>query len=188
MSDPLDDFNTQEYLHSVLADSSVAEEAAVNVDGLFNRRDPNTSITHEKPEHRLAIMLKAKHGLSNREIARALNYTDAHISQLFRQPWAQQEVLKQLKTGGGDGVLELIESEAANNVFTAIEIRDNPQAPSVVRLAAANSLLDRFLGKPTQHIESDTTVHQSKDIAEVDRELAALQAEERRLCGESKNN
>lgn len=180
-------FNTQEYLNSLLKDSAIEELADSNPNGLFNDRPPNLAILHEKPEHRLAIMLKAKHGLSNREIARVLGYTDPWVSQLFRQPWAKERVLKEMNASGGDAITALLEAEAVNSLFTVIDIRDDPGAPKAVRGAMANSILDRFCGKPTQKIESEVTVRNAKDIEAVDRELEELKKEEARLCGNANN-
>jgi predicted transcriptional regulator len=132
-------------------------------------------------------MLKAKHGLSNREIARVLGYTDPWVSQLFRQPWAKERVLKEMNASGGDAIAALLEAEAVNSLFTVIDIRDDPGAPKAVRGAMANSILDRFCGKPTQKIESEVTVRNAKDIEAVDRELEELKKEEARLCGNANN-
>lgn len=179
-----DGINTQEYLNSLLADSSIAEAAQENPEGFFNRRNPNLAIQHEKPEHRLAIMLKCQ-GLSNTEIAKALGFTQAWVGQLFRQPWAQERILQELRSTGCDAIKELIASEASNNLFTIVSVRDNENAPPAVRLNAANSLLDRFLGKAPEKVSIDMTQRAAGDIAAVDRELEVLKQEEARLCGQA---
>lgn len=178
--------NTQEYLNSVLAGSSIEEAALGNPERLFNRKDPNLAIKHEQPEHRLAIMLKAR-GVSNHEIAKTLKYTDSWVSQLMRQPWAQERLLSEMQTEGMDAVRSLIEGEATNNIFTIIDIRDNPGVKPQTRLDAARSLLEQFIGKATQKIESETTIHHANDIATVDRELDEIRREEQRLCGAAAN-
>jgi hypothetical protein len=45
---------------------------------------------------------------------------------------------------------EALRAEGLNSVATLVEIRDNKKAPANVRLAAANSLLDRGFGKPRE--------------------------------------
>lgn len=185
MTEAAESFNTQEYLNSIMRDSSVAEVAESNPDRLFNRKEPNLAIQHEKPEHRLAIMLKATKGMSNREIARVLGYTDAWVSQLFRQPWAQERLLTEMRSDGGDSIKALIEAEAANNVFTLIEVRDAAATPPAVKATVANSLLDRFMGKAPEKVTIDSTHRVAGDIESVDRELQALRQEEARLCGKT---
>lgn len=39
---------------------------------------------------------------------------------------------------------------------TLIDIMNDPDEPAKIRVAAANSILDRAYGKPTQRIEADT--------------------------------
>ena len=55
------------------------------------------------------------------------------------------------KVSGYMSELARAESEACLRLL--IEIRDNPEAKTVERMAAANALLDRGIGKPTQFQE-----------------------------------
>lgn len=150
--------------------------------GLFNDRDPNLAILHEKPEHRLIVWLKAE-GKSNREVAHLTGYTEAWISQVLRQPWARRYLVEQLNKAGRDELQTILAGAAADSLHTLIELRDSAEQESV-RKAAADSLLDRFMGKPTQRVETQQSVTvTAQSIEEVDKELERLDAEEKRLVG-----
>lgn len=173
--------NPQEYLNSPLADSSTESDYRSDSDQLFNSKDPNLAILHEKPEHRLCIFLKVQ-GLTNREIAAKVGYTEPWVSQLLRQPWARTRIVHELQAAGRDIVQGLLATEAAESVYRLIELRDQDEEKGVAR-AAADSILDRFLGKPTQHVKTEQVKRTAGDIEAVDRELAELEREEKRLRG-----
>jgi predicted transcriptional regulator len=175
---PADRLNRQLWENSSLSSSSVQEEMTES--GLFNDKSPNFAIQREKPEHRLAVILKAE-GHSNREIARLLGYTEPWVSQILRQPWARKQVLSEINQGGKEAVQTLLEGSAVDSIYTVIELRDTAEEEGV-RLRAAQDLLDRHLGKATQHVEARSTVqHISTEIGVLDDQLAKLEAEERRL-------
>jgi len=179
---PIAPVNRQLWENSPLRGSSVEEDSASNPNALFNSREPNFGIMHEKPEHRLIILLKAQ-GHSNVEIARLTGYTNVWIGQVLRQPWAKENLLRELSKGGQEEVQALLKGEAVDSVFTLISLRDTSDEDGV-RLRAAQDLLDRHLGKATQHIEARSTVqHVSTEIGTLDKQLARLEAEERQLLG-----
>lgn len=156
-----------------LQDHPVTDAAANDPLRLFSSDDnpANFAIIHEKPEHRLIVYLKAR-GLSNTEVSEKTGYTKAWIGQICRQPWFRLRLVQELKEAGMDKVAKLLESAALDSVFTILEIRDDPTAPKAVRRACADSLLDRFLGKPTVHVEHEgTRMPSSPELAAVDSEL-----------------
>ena len=64
------------------------------------------------------------------------------------------------------------------------EVMDNPKAPPNVRANAANSILDRYLGKPTQKIETknETTVDSlGSDAKQLQRELEIVEEQIRNV-------
>lgn len=177
-----ENFNPQLYENSPLSGSQTEQDYEGNPNKLFNDRPPNLRILHEKPEHRVLIFLKAQ-GLSNTEIAQRTGYQVAWIGQVMRQPWVRQRLVEEMQTAGVDAVQTVIKSAALDSVWRLIEERDNDKARSSERTAAANSLLDRFLGKPTQHVETkaDITTHDSSTLEQIDKRIADLAAEESRL-------
>lgn len=182
MSEKDKEINRQLYKNSPL--QKLFEETDAEFGGgkpLFNAKDPNLAILHEKPEHRALLWMKAQ-GASNREISSVSGYTEPWLSQLFRQPWAQAMLVEILREGGADEVRGLIKSAAADSVLTLINIRDEPKAPYAVRRACAVDLVEQFLGKPKQHVEMAET-QASKDVEELDKQIEQLQMEENRLLG-----
>lgn len=174
--------NRQLYANSALSGSPIEQDYEESPDVLFNDRPPNLAIQHEKPEHRLLIFLKAQ-GLSNTEIAKRTGKTIAWVGQVLRQPWARLRLVQELKEAGQDAVQQLISASGEDSVLTLIEVRDDEKTSPAVKIAAANSLLDRLLGKPTQHVESEVTHRSLSDIEALERELAKVEAEEKRLMG-----
>ncbi len=65
------------------------------------------------------------------------------------------------KLGGRPAVVakvrELAREQREANIRTLVEIRDNPEENGATRIAAANSLLDRDVGRPTQAIKKTVT-------------------------------
>lgn len=174
--------NKQLYENSSLSGSEIEQDYAQDPDALYNSKAPNLAILHEKPEHRVIIFLKAQ-GLSYREISDRTGHTIPWISQVLRQPWARARLVKEIQSAGRDAVQELIKAAAEDSVFTLIEQRDNEKAKPAERINAANSLLDRFLGKPTQKVESHITTSNLKTIEDLERQLKDVEAEEKRLTG-----
>lgn len=187
MSDPS---NKQLFENSGLAElfadtplAKVAEQRTVEGTALFNQRPPNLAILHEKPEHRLLLWMKAQ-GASNREISKESGYTEAWLSQLFRQPWAQALLVEMMTSAGMDVVQQTLKSAAPDSVFKLIELRDDPDTPAAVQAKVCDSLLDRYLGKPKQQVEVQQTAQLSNEsVEELDKRLAALEMEENRLAG-----
>ena len=179
--------NPQLFKNSALQ-SLFADSPPPPTPGLFNPRDPNLQIQHEKPEHRLFLWMKAQ-GASNREIARESGYTESWISQLFRQPWAQAKLVEMLRESG-KGVLEqtlaIIQSEAINSVQTLVEIRDDTDAPKAVRRACSVDLIEQFLGKPKQHVDVVQS-DKAEDVSELDRKLLQVEEELKQLTGGTGN-
>jgi len=185
-------FNKQLYENSELSKLFSEEKAVRRATGipnplseLFNSKDPNLVILHEKPEHRLLLWMKAQ-GASNKEISEQSGYTYPWLSQLFRQPWAQQRLIEMMDQCGRNRVSTMIASAAEDSVMTLIELRDDEDTPAVVRKSSAEYLINRFLGTPTQQVEIKT---EPKDglttVEDLNSRISALEAEESKLLGKS---
>lgn len=136
--------------------------------GLHNAKAPNLEILTEKPEHRFIAYLRAQ-GMSTVELFRHFGgettergqpisgtgeYSYSWLSQITRQPWFQARVLSIMETAGLDAVQQTLKAECLPSVLKLVEIRDNDKTPAAVQVSAVNSLLDRFLGKPLQKVET----------------------------------
>lgn len=173
--------NPQLFENSELSSHPVVEAERNDPDRLFSSDDnihihdrPNLAVIHEKSEHRIIVYLKAQ-GLSNKEVAERTGYTQPWISQLTRQPWFRLRLVQELKDAGVDQINSVLKSTALDSIFTLIDIRDDATAPKAARSACANSLLDRFLGKPTQKVEhEEKRLPKTTEISALDNELAEL--------------
>jgi predicted transcriptional regulator len=172
--------NPQAYVNNRELFAEVEAELAKDPTAdFFNAKEPNLAIKTESPKHRLICYLKSQ-GLSNHEIALKVGVTPQWVSQIVRQPWARKVIAEEMRAAGRDALTTIIEAAAEDSVYKLIEVRDDEKAPKNVQLAAANSLLDRYLGKPTQKIESEVT-KKSVDVDELQAELATATAELKRL-------
>lgn len=179
--------NKQVYANSSLSNSSVesvqkAQDAAGQ--GLHGSRPPNLAIQHEKAEHRIVLLLTLK-GLNNREIAKQMDYTEAWVSQIKRQPWFQVRLIEELSKAQEDVLDQILKVEATNSVFTLIHLRDHAKNEGV-RADCAKDILNRHLGKPAQKIEHTGEIgvaHSVSRVENINEELLQIEAEEARLLG-----
>lgn len=173
-------FNKQLFANSGLA--ALFADSPPTGDAFFNAHPPNLAILHEKPEHRTLLWMKCQ-GASNREIAEQSGYTEPWLSQLFRQPWAQQRMVQIITDNGGDVVQDLLRSAAPDSVLKLIDLRDDPQTPPAVVRASCENLLDRYLGKPKQQIEVQSQNTTNLKVEDLDAEIKRLENEEGQLLG-----
>lgn len=151
-------------------------------DALFNDSDPFHVVVHEQPYHRIMVILKAE-GKSNREVAALTGYTESTVCTAGKQPWFRLRLIQYLNEAGKDQIAALLKGAATDSVYTLIELRDSQTASPAVRKSAADSLLDRWIGKPVQKVELENTKLPSTEeirsldaqIAECDRQLETPQ-------------
>lgn len=151
---------------------------------LFNDQQPLYTIKHERPEHRIIVFLKAQ-GLSNKEIAERTGFTTMMVGYTLKQPWARERLLREIEQTGRDGVHELLKGSVEDSVLTLIEVQNDEKAKHSDRLAAANSILDRFFGKPTQRVESKNVNIRAtaEEVSELEKQLAEVDRELQRVTG-----
>lgn len=149
-------------------------------DNFHNAKPPSLEIIEEKPEHRLMVFLKAQ-GLTNGELAERMNYSHAQVSQITRQPWWRARFAEECKIAGRDAIEAFLKGEALPSLEALVEIRDNPEEKGSARVAAANSILDRAFGKPTQHIKTEklpSGLEAQKELVDIQRELEVVKAQQ----------
>lgn len=163
---------------------SLFEDQPKSKEAFFNQKEPNLGILHEKPEHRYMLWMKAQ-GASNREIAHQTGYTEPWLSQLFRQPWAQERLAEMLRESGKstlDQTLMYVQSEVLNSLQKLVEVRDDPETPKPTVRNCCVDIIEQFLGKPKQ--KTEVTLNKDVNIEDVDEQIKVLEAEEKRLRGE----
>lgn len=133
----------------------------------------------ESPIHIMMCYMVAS-GKSKQDIAKCTGYTPCQIGQIMRQPWFRQRFLEIAKEAGMDQVEAFVKGETLNSLETLVAIRDDVNKNGATRVSAANSILDRALGKPTVHVESETKLSVSDAASskeDLDRQIAAIHAE-----------
>jgi hypothetical protein len=166
----------------LFANAGVETEYYESGNSLFGDRPPNLGIKTERPEHRLIVYLKAS-GMTNKEIADKTGYGYQWVCQIVRQPWFRQRFIEECEASGRDSIKSFLEGEVIPSLETLVEIRDNIEAKEASRVAASNSLLDRFLGKPMQKVETESTSKGLDDARKTVDELEAQVSELRKQNG-----
>ena len=118
------------------------------------RADPDHSISRERPWHRQAADL-ALAGYTASEIGEMLGKHRRSVDRAVSQPYQQARMIEESKKTARQDIQAFLEKEVMPSLETLVAVRNDASARSSDRLAAANSILDRFLGKPTQPIETN---------------------------------
>lgn len=117
-------------------------------DPLYNAREPFVPIQHEQPHHRHMIDLRSQ-GYTVKEIAELTGFSSICVSNILRQPWAQERLTSGVNTIR-DAVVASMTEETMKSWKTLLAIRDDPEAPAHVRKGVCEGHLDRIFGKATQ--------------------------------------
>jgi hypothetical protein len=148
------------------------------VDTLFGASRSYVAYKKEKPEHRLILWYRLQ-GYSVKETATLSGYTPQTVSNVCGQPWFQDAFVHLSEEMGKDVVKTFLEGEILPAFERTANLARSAESEAV-RLAANKELMDRYLGKPTVHVDQkvqgkiDTVVH----------DIAKLREEERRLTEE----
>lgn len=159
---------------------------------LHGVKPPPVIIQQERPEHRFLIFLYSQ-GMSTKDVYIQMGgewdsarnapvsgtgqYSYQHLHTIRRQAWFQTKLVEYMEECGKDLIRAKLESELMPSIDTVIRIRDDKEAPKNVQLSAANSLIDRFLGKATVHIQAEDP----SSVARYEKEAKELEAERRTL-------
>ena len=132
-------------------------------------------IEKEAPWHLSAAYMYAL-GSCNGEIAEAHGKSPQAVSNLFHQPFFQERVTAIMAANRRD-IMDLFKAERINTLATLIEMRDDPETPAHTRAWVCREILDRSMGRPTQHVEVSSEITSEDPVAEYER----LEAENKRL-------
>lgn len=167
---------------------------------LHNAARPSVTIQKERPEHRFLVFLYAQ-GMSTKDIylqlggewdstrnlplpGTAAQYSYQHLHNIRRQAWFQTKLIEYMEQCGKDVIRAKFEAELMPSIEKVIEIRDDVNAPKQLQLRAAESLIDRFLGKPIQQVVAlpvASVDKYEKDAAALARETEAIENELKNL-------
>lgn len=145
---------TREHVENV--EERLRSDPTINLPQLFHgkRREATVrvEIKNEKPWHRTAVLLCAA-GWAAKDIAMEVGYGTQAVLTLMKQPWFNEAVGIVIERNGTADALEIFKAEIMGAQATVLEIMNNEKAPPTVRLAAANSVIDRVKGKAKQSVE-----------------------------------
>lgn len=161
----------------VQENSTTHTRAAAGFDSQDDLKPTGFVITRtEDTKYRLMEMMAAS-GKNRKEVAETLGMSYSWVVQVFKQRWFKDNVVAILKENGKDHVQAFLKAEGMPSLEVVRDIRDNEKEKGATRLAAANSILDRLLGKAPTKVEIDATVQ----ISSVDAEAEVLLREARAL-------
>lgn len=139
-------------------------------------------IIEEQPYHRQAALALSL-GADTREVADALGVTPQAVRNWLKEPWFQQRVALFLREHGRD-LTQLFAAEAFASLNVMVELRDSPKVSAAVRNNICQHILDRHLGKPTQHVAMESSATSDDPVGECSR----LREENLRLGGTAQSN
>lgn len=140
------------YEQSPESTSQAAQALAEDPDALHNDRKPFYAIKNQKPEHRIAILLKAQ-GNTNREIAATLGLTPVAVANILKQPWARKQLLEEINRAGRNEVIQVFKGAALDVAEAVVDIVNDPEAKASDKISASHLILDRLFGKATQPMD-----------------------------------
>ena len=119
-------------------------------------------------------------GMNCKTIATKLGISTNAVSQCMNRPGFRQKVRAAIQESGKDQLTATLEAEVLPSIETLIQVRDNEAEKGATRVQAANSILDRFLGKPVAKVETETRITDRQASAEIDglkQELAQVESQ-----------
>lgn len=137
------DYNTQRQAPLAF----ITTETGREIPRLHGALDPRYGVQHEKPEHRMMVMLKAA-GYSNKEIADQTGYSSPTVGYIMKQPWAEKMLLERVH-GTADKAMKVLQDAAEEAALRLVAIAESAKNEEVKR-KANNDILDRKYGKPNQ--------------------------------------
>lgn len=121
---------------------------------LANDSDPSQHLYREKVQHRLVAEMAAQ-GYTNSEIALHTGYTNSYVTTILRQPQGRIAAMNAIRRNSQDEIKEFLKAEVMPSLEVIRSVRDNEAARPSDRIAAANTLLERYMGKAVQPINPD---------------------------------
>ena len=112
--------------------------------------------------------------MSKTEICEKLDKSPNALDSVYRQKTFNDLVAKEIREDGN--VTSFLDGLVIDSLMTVVNIRDDQKNDSKTRLAAANSLIDRSLGRPAPNVKQINT-KEDKSSADPVEELARLQQE-----------
>lgn len=121
----------------------------------------------------LLIYLKAT-GLSNKNCAELLGKTPTSVHQAVKRPEIREAIAQTVRNNGQAAVERLLQGSVVESVLVLQEIRDDNHAPTAARVKAADSLIDRGIGRAVSRTE---VIHYNGKSRDEEADIKQLSAE-----------
>ena len=108
-------------------------------------------------------------GDTAKAVASKVGRSQPAVHNLLRQPWFQKLTTQLMAERGDKDISKLFMAEQLNCYSTLVEIRDNPNTPTSLKMRVSQDMLDRSMGKATQRVEMSREITSSDPVAEFNR-------------------
>lgn len=133
------------------------------------------TVQKEKPAHRIIAYMAAS-GATPQRIADETGYCVQTVRILLNQDWMKAHIALLIHENFNDDISGLLKAGAVDALMT-IRNLSTESMNEKVRLSAAQDLLDRYRGKPTQYIHSsssDVPADPTDEIARLEKDLKEI--------------
>jgi hypothetical protein len=133
-------------------------------------------VQKEKPAHRIIAYMSAS-GATPQRIADETGYGVQQVRILLNQDWMKAHIALLIHENFNDDISGLLKAGAVDALMT-IRNLSTESLNEKVRLSAAQDLLDRYRGKPTQFVHtssSEVPQDPSDEIARLENDLKEIQ-------------
>lgn len=129
-------------------------------DSFHNVIEPTVHIERERPWHRVAVFMHAQ-GKDFVEIAEALNKSTAAVGQVVKQPWAQEQLIRETTDAGRDAITTIYETYGPATLLEVIDLGQTAKSENV-KLEARKYFLNRWLGMPKESMQVSAKPSETK--------------------------
>lgn len=113
------------------------------------------TVQKEKPQHRIIAYMSAS-GATPKRIAEETGYSVEMVRILLNQDWMKSHIALLIHENFNDDISGILKAGAVEAIMTIRNLATE-SVNEKVKLSAAQDLLDRYRGKPTQFIHSSSS-------------------------------
>ena len=136
-----------------------------------NRKE--THLNKENGSHRIMAYMYAS-GATIKRIAEECDYTKEHVSRILATVEMRALVADIIHNEFSDDIGKILSAASLEAVQVVRELINSETASDSIKLAASKDMLDRYRGRPTQHIlhsKSNIAIDPGEEIAQLEAEL-----------------
>jgi DNA-binding transcriptional regulator LsrR (DeoR family) len=168
---PLEEALTGQIQRISLAGISTPTSAPSPLQGKVGKKE--THIQREKGIHRIMAYMYAS-GATIKRIAEECDYTRERVGQILATNEMRALIADIIHNEFSDDIGKILSAASLEAVQVVRELINSETASDSIKLAASKDMLDRYRGRPTQHIlhsKSSVPVDPGEEIAQLENEL-----------------